>query len=64
MLSYFNTILVFLLDTNISQNKYYKCADNMPNAIRREKMLELINYFFDFAISKFNTIVIFQNENY
>ena len=63
MLLFFDAILVFLLDVNISQNKLFQCVDNVTNVIMRGKILELINYLFYFTISKFDMIAISQNGN-
>ena len=35
----------------------------MLNTITHKKLLELVNYLFDFTILKFDVIVIFQNQN-
>ena len=58
----FNTIVALILDANNLQNKYPQCVGNILNVVTHEKLLEFVEYF-NFAISKFDAIAIFQNGN-
>ena len=40
------TIVKLILDTNISQNEYLQCVENILNAIMRKKLLKLANFYF------------------
>ena len=62
MSSFFEGILTFILDIDISQNKYFQCVENILYIIMRKVFFELMNCLFDFAIIKFNTMAIFEME--